>query len=106
MTLCAHVCCAALCAWLQGPLTEEVVRRHTAVVWCNGARDELARWDEVCRAHKIAFIAVGTLGATGYVFSDFGPRCIALANFVVFEVLPLCVWQLSVMLAVLRVVAG
>eukprot|EP00611_Tribonema_gayanum_P030367 TRINITY_DN8423_c0_g1_i1.p1 TRINITY_DN8423_c0_g1~~TRINITY_DN8423_c0_g1_i1.p1 ORF type:complete len:705 (+),score=261.06 TRINITY_DN8423_c0_g1_i1:59-2173(+) len=57
----------------QGPLTEDVLRQHTAVVWCNGTRDELQRWDAVCRSHKIAFIAVGTLGATGYVFSDFGP---------------------------------
>jgi hypothetical protein len=58
----------------QGPLTEDIVAKHTAVVWCGGSREELLKWDACCRAHKVVFIAVGTLGATGYIFSDFGAR--------------------------------
>ncbi|CAM9241253.1 unnamed protein product [Chrysoparadoxa australica] len=56
----------------QGALTEPVVQAHTCVVWCNGTREDLARWNSYCRSHKITFIATGAAGAMGYVFSDFG----------------------------------
>ena len=48
--------------------------KHTAVVWCNGTRADLLKWDAYCRSLKIVFIAVATMGATGYIFSDFGEK--------------------------------
>lgn len=57
----------------KGPLTEAAIREHTAVVWCDGTREDLLHWDAFCRAHHILFIAAGTFGPTCYIFSDFGP---------------------------------
>ncbi|CAN0422299.1 unnamed protein product, partial [Phaeothamnion confervicola] len=57
----------------KGELTEAVVGAHGCVIWCNGALADLLRWDAFCHARKSIFIAAGTLGAVGYVFSDFGP---------------------------------
>jgi ubiquitin-activating enzyme E1 len=57
----------------SGALTEAVVAAHSCMVYCDGRREDLVRWDTFCHSIKVIFIAAGTLGALGYVFSDFGP---------------------------------
>jgi hypothetical protein len=70
-------------------LTEAVVAEHDVVVFTAGSRDELLRWNAFCRnfsvvvgsvrgedqvvPRPIKFIATAVAGASGYLFSDFGP---------------------------------
>ena len=72
----------------HGPLNKDLVSSADVLVMTSGNRDEFILWDEFCRNNKnvsydskgckvvqnspIRFIAVGTLGALGYIFSDFG----------------------------------
>ncbi|CAM9463253.1 unnamed protein product, partial [Choristocarpus tenellus] len=55
-----------------GALTEAVVGVHGAVVFCGQAPEETVRWNTFCHEKGAIFIAAGTMGAFGYVFSDFG----------------------------------
>ena len=70
-------------------LNEALVSDHDVVVFTEGARDELLKWDNFCRSRTavvsvrkgetevapkpVKFIAAGVKGAAGYLFSDFGP---------------------------------
>jgi hypothetical protein len=70
-------------------LTEAVVAEHDVIVFTAGSRDELLRWNVFCRnftvvvgnvrgedqvvPKPIKFIATAVAGASGYLFSDFGP---------------------------------
>ena len=70
-------------------LTEAVVGDHDVIVFTDGNREELLRWNTFCRSRTVVvgnvrgedqvvprpikFIATGVLGASGYLFSDFGP---------------------------------
>ncbi|CAE7785760.1 UBA1, partial [Symbiodinium microadriaticum] len=72
----------------HGELTEELVSGADVVVMTTTDRDELIRWNTFCRSrtsssidargktisssNPIRFIAVGSMGALGYIFSDFG----------------------------------
>ncbi len=75
-------------------LTEAIVGEHDVIVFTDGSREELLRWNTFCRSRTVVvgnvrgedqvvprpikFIAAGVKGATGYLFSDFGPgfQCI------------------------------
>jgi ubiquitin-activating enzyme E1 len=52
-------------------LTEDAVKTMSAVVFTNGSREELVRWNNFCRANRIAFLASDVLGCFGYMFTDF-----------------------------------
>ena len=70
-------------------LNEALVSDHDVVVFTEGSRDELLKWDNFCRSRTavvsvrkgetevapkpVKFIAAGVKGAAGYLFSDFGP---------------------------------
>lgn len=58
----------------KGPLTEEVVSQHNVVVFTQGKRSELLRWNRYCRAQSpaIGFILCEVRGAMGFAFTDFG----------------------------------
>ena len=72
-----------------GELSRELVDDHDVVVFTNGTHAELLRWNDHCRNRvvlkplprgevervpaPVKFIAVGSYGAAGFVFSDFGP---------------------------------
>jgi len=70
-------------------LTTDLAMEHDVVVFTEGSRDELRRFNEACRSRTVektvdgetqkvsapaAFISVVTMGAYGSVFSDFGPH--------------------------------
>eukprot|EP00947_MAST-08B_sp_MAST-8B-sp1_P003884 g3884.t1 len=81
----------------EGELTEELVADHDLVVFTRSSRDEMIKWNEFCRSHTtesvnargikvttpapIVFIAADTLGAMGYVFSDFGDQFVVQDEF-------------------------
>ena len=70
-------------------LSEELVAQHDVLLFTEGTREDMLRWNEFCRTRAetvvdakgheqvvpraIKFIATQTLGAAGYMFSDFGP---------------------------------
>jgi molybdopterin/thiamine biosynthesis adenylyltransferase len=74
----------------SGELTEALVSASDVLVMTTTNRDELIRWNTFCRSNvatsvdprgkviaksdPVRFIAVGALGALGYIFSDFGPE--------------------------------
>lgn len=44
--------------------------RPDLVLVTSGSRDELIRWNSLCRAHDAMFFAAATYGQSGYVFCD------------------------------------
>lgn len=74
----------------SGPLSEDLVGSQDVVVMTTTNRHEMIRWNKFCREKKtftydtrgrrtskptpIRFIAAGGFGASGYIFSDFGPE--------------------------------
>lgn len=56
----------------KGHLTEEVIAQHNCVVACNMTKKKLIELNEICRAHKVGFIAIGVYGLCCSVFVDFG----------------------------------
>ena len=44
--------------------------RPDLVLVTSGSRDELVRWNSLCRAHDAMFFAAATYGQSGYVFCD------------------------------------
>ena len=70
-------------------ITKALVDDHDVVVFTEGTREELLQWNNYCRTRvalgsvrkgeeefvpkPIKFIATGTKGAAGFLFSDFGP---------------------------------
>ncbi|CAM9851397.1 unnamed protein product, partial [Ectocarpus sp. 12 AP-2014] len=57
---------------VSGGLTEETVGSHGVVVMCGRSGAEVAKWDAFCHENGSIFISAGTMGAFGFVFSDFG----------------------------------
>ncbi|CAM9530980.1 unnamed protein product [Ectocarpus sp. 6 AP-2014] len=57
---------------VSGGLTEETVGSHGVVVMCGRSGEEAAKWDAFCHEKGSIFISAGTMGAFGFVFSDFG----------------------------------
>lgn len=74
----------------SGPLTEELVGAQDVLVMTTTNRGDMIRWNNFCRVRKtfsydargrktskpnpVRFIAAGGFGASGYIFSDFGPE--------------------------------
>jgi len=74
----------------SGPLSEEIVGACDVLVITTSNRNDLIRWNTFCRTRfhtsfdsrgrkttkptPIRFIAAGGFGASGYIFSDFGPE--------------------------------
>eukprot|EP00752_Nemacystus_decipiens_P009825 g8767.t1 len=56
----------------SGKLTEEVVGAHGVVVMCGQPGEAVAKWDAFCHDKGSIFISSATMGAFGFVFSDFG----------------------------------
>ena len=52
-------------------LTEDAVKNSSVLIFTDGSREELIKWNEFCRAHKVAFMAADVLGCFGYMFTDF-----------------------------------
>ncbi|CAM9276750.1 unnamed protein product [Choristocarpus tenellus] len=57
---------------IQGALTEATISAHSVVVFCGQPPEDTIRWDTFCHEKGVIFISSGTMGAFGYVFSDFG----------------------------------
>ena len=51
-------------------LTEDVVATKSVLVFTNGSREELLKWNAFCRSKNIAFLAADVLGCFGYMFTD------------------------------------
>ncbi|CAM9195899.1 unnamed protein product [Laminaria digitata] len=56
----------------SGELTEETVGAHGVVVMCGRSGEEVSKWDAFCHEKGSIFISACTMGAYGFVFSDFG----------------------------------
>jgi molybdopterin/thiamine biosynthesis adenylyltransferase len=64
---------------VAGELTEVLLEQHDVAIFCDCARGELLRWNALCRAKRVTFIAAAARGVTSYIFSDFGAE-FAVAN--------------------------
>eukprot|EP01055_Gregarina_sp_Pseudo9_P002956 Gregarina_sp_Pseudo_9__2955@NODE_316_length_3184_cov_7_324006_g297_i0_p1_GENE_NODE_316_length_3184_cov_7_324006_g297_i0NODE_316_length_3184_cov_7_324006_g297_i0_p1_ORF_typecomplete_len1045_score298_68ThiF/PF00899_21/1_6e38ThiF/PF00899_21/2_1e66UBA_e1_thiolCys/PF10585_9/1e56E1_FCCH/PF16190_5/5_5e03E1_FCCH/PF16190_5/1_5e18E1_FCCH/PF16190_5/7_8e02E1_FCCH/PF16190_5/1_3e04E1_4HB/PF16191_5/1_9e18E1_UFD/PF09358_10/2_4e13Shikimate_DH/PF01488_20/0_91Shikimate_DH/PF01488_20/9Pyr_redox_2/PF07992_14/2_8e03P len=56
----------------RGILDKKVIAQHDCVVVCNITQKKLIEVNEICRSHKIGFIAIGVYGLCCSVFVDFG----------------------------------
>lgn len=56
----------------SGPLTEEVVGAHNAVLLTQTALPDLLRFNAFCRTNNIKFLAAECWGLAGFAFADFG----------------------------------
>ena len=58
----------------EGPVTEDVITRHSVVVFTEGTLQEMRRYNAFCRtlSPAIPFIMVHMRGLCGHMFVDFG----------------------------------
>jgi len=60
---------------VAGPVTEELLAKHTVVVLVGSTLDEAVKWNAFCRVQSppIKFIRVDVQSVFGAIFADFGP---------------------------------
>ena len=61
-------------------LTEDAVKKSSVLIYTDGSRDELLKWNAFCRANKVAFMAGDVLGCFGYMFTDFNEHLVRDSN--------------------------